>query len=329
MTLTSASVVIACAADAGYALPLAVMLNSMGSHAAAGIRIEAYVLDDGIAAADKDRVAASVPSNIRLVWRQPVSSMQDLPTWGRMSSTTYQKLTLDEWLPPDLGRVIWLDCDLLVLDDIGELWRAPMQASIVMAAQDQRVPMVSSQFGVAAWRQLGMGPQSKYFNAGVLLVDLARWRERQVRRRSIEYLRSYAKRVYFWDQEALNAVLADAWGELDPQWNCNPMLARLPAPGDGAGPIGQRIVHFSGSLKPWKSAGSGRWREFYLGYMDRTAWAGARPKPRWRDGILDWYEASALRWFLYPAEQFSTRVLRAFTRSRSRPKLKTRGAANG
>src|SRR4051812_34989617 len=88
-------IVVACAADARYALPLAVMLNSVGSHAAADVTIDAYVLDDGVGARDRRRVAASLPENVRLEWRQPVSSLRGLPTWGRMPLTTYQKLTLD------------------------------------------------------------------------------------------------------------------------------------------------------------------------------------------------------------------------------------------
>ena len=44
-----------------------------------------------------------------------------MPLWGRMSATTYQKLTLGEWLPVEIERALWLDCDMLVLAAIALL----------------------------------------------------------------------------------------------------------------------------------------------------------------------------------------------------------------
>jgi lipopolysaccharide biosynthesis glycosyltransferase len=301
------TVVVACAADANYALPLAVMLTSAGLHAAPGVSVQAYILDDGLAAEDRRRVSGSLPSNVRVEWRVPVSTVNDLPIWGRMSSTTYQKLTLDEWLPEEVDRVIWLDCDMLVLADIGRLWQST-GTGILLAVQDQRVSAVSSPFGVAGWRELGLPPASKYFNAGVLVVDLAQWRRQGIRLKSIDYIRTYADQVYFWDQEALNAVLEGQWSELDSRWNWHPSLPGTPEPGDPS------IIHFSGNLKPWKSANGGRWRTLYHSYLDRISWAGTRPTPRWQDKVLAWYETSSLRRLVYPAESLATSLHRNLTR---------------
>jgi lipopolysaccharide biosynthesis glycosyltransferase len=135
-----------------------------------------------------------------------------------MPVCTYQKLTLGDWLPGDVQRVVWLDCDLLVLGDLGELWDKQIGSRTALAVQDQRVPLVSSRFGVAGCRDLGLSTEAKYFNAGVMLVDLAAWRGDEVGVKAREYLLNYADRVYFWDQEALNAVLAGKWGEMDLQW---------------------------------------------------------------------------------------------------------------
>ena len=311
ITLPTSPIAVASAADTQYALPLAVMLNSVASHVEADVRIAAYVLDDGVAAEDKCKVAASLPANVQLKWRQPASPLTGLPTWGRMSLTTYRKLTMADWLPKELDRVIWLDCDLLVVEDISRLWRAELGTKIALAVQDQRVPLVSSRFGVTAWREIGAPADSKYFNAGVLVIDLARWREEDVCRRSLDYLGAHGERVYFWDQEALNAVLIDRWGELDARWNWHPMVDRLTG---HATSQDHWIVHFSGNLKPWTWAGNGPCRTLYRSYQDRTAWAGQRPARRWHDGILMWYETSRLRRLFYPAEQLATMAVRAATR---------------
>jgi lipopolysaccharide biosynthesis glycosyltransferase len=311
-------VVVACAADGHYALPLAVMLSSAGFHAGPGTSVEAYVLDDGLGGEDRAKVAASLPEQVRLHWRRPPSGLPGVPVWGRMSGTTYHKLTLAEWLPAELDRVLWLDCDLLVLADLSRLWRIPQKGCVTLAAQDLRVPLVSARFGVAAWRELGLPAGAKYFNAGVMVIDLARWREREVGRRSLEYVRAHADRIYFWDQEALNAVLAGAWSELEPHWNWHPALDHLPgrrADARAREPAAPRIVHFSGNLKPWEFAGRGPHWKLYERYVDRTEWAGRRPPRRWRDAVLSWYESSRLRRLLYPAEQWGNMVVRALTRT--------------
>jgi lipopolysaccharide biosynthesis glycosyltransferase len=296
------------------------MLNSLGSHAAPEAPIQAYCLDDGLSDDDKSKVTRSLPANIGLHWRQPGASLRGLPTWGRMTATTYQKLTLGEWIPEEIQRVIWLDCDLLVLHDLSGLWLAEMHDFVALAIQDQRVPMVSSRLGVASWRELGLPAESKYFNAGVLVIDLERWRAQEIGRRSLDYLAGHRKEIYFWDQEALNAMLSGKWGELDTRWNWHPSLDRLVAPKNRNPAYRSQtsedrwIVHFSGNLKPWSFSGGGPWYALYQRYLDRTVWAGRRPAPRRRDAFLRWYETSSLRRLLYPIESWTTMAVRALTR---------------
>ena len=315
------NILVASAADARYALPLAVMLRSVASHLAPDAILDAYVLDDGLHPADRAKVCGSLTPNVRLHWISPPAPVAGLPMWGRMSNTTYRKLTLGEWLPPELDRVLWLDCDLLVTDDISRLWAIDLGGRTLLAVRDERVPLISSRFGVAAWRELGLSPSEGYFNAGVLLVDLALWRNRQVYRRSIEYLHAYSNRVYFFDQEALNAVLVGQWGELDQRWNHNPMLDRLAGARRAAQPAGVPwIIHFSGNLKPWNSTRGGPYLDLYRRCLDQTAWSGWRARPSLRQSIIDQYESSRLRPLLYPAEKWWTVAVRAVTRTSSRPK---------
>jgi lipopolysaccharide biosynthesis glycosyltransferase len=163
---------------------------------------------------------------------------------------------------------------------------------------------------VAGHADLGLAPDAKYFNAGVMLMDLRRWREEEIARRSFEYLAQYGDRVYFWDQEALNAVLTGAWGELDGCWNWHPSLDRL----EGATRGEPRIAHFSGNLKPWTYQGPGAYHELYYRELDRTSWAGWRPERHWRGRLAGWYEMSPLRRWVYPLERWAMGISRSLTR---------------
>lgn len=311
------SLVIACASDSRYALPLAVMLRSVLANLGPDRHVEVYAVDDGISTADKVRVLSSLTDRVTLHWVEPSRlSLAGLPTWGRMPITTYQKLTLGEWLPADAEKVLWLDCDLLVLDDIMPLWDTDLGKWHVLAVPDQRVPLVSSRFGVAAYRELGLPAETRYFNAGVLLIDLARWRGDDVARRSMDYLNKYRDRVFFWDQEALNAVLAGMWGELEDVWNQNPTIEHLVSSHkDSRRSSKTRIAHFSGNLKPWNCGGATRHHNLYFQYLDQTAWSGWRPARTWKGMCMQSYESSRLRRFVYPAEQWATQLVRTLTRN--------------
>ena len=309
MTTESRVIPVLCVADAAYALGLAVMLKSLERNLDVGYSVDAYVADAAIPAGDKRRVEASLSARIRVHWRRTAALPQTLPTWGRMPVTTYQKLLVGDWALPEVGRALWLDCDLLILSDLVELWSLPMGGTCALAAPDQRVRLAASRFGVAGHADLGLSPDAKYFNAGVMLIDLQRWRAEEVGRRSLEYLAKYGKRVYFWDQEALNAVLAGVWGELDAGWNWHPSRDRLV----GSTPAEPRIVHFSGNLKPWTHLGSGRYHELYYGALDQTAWTGWRPERYWKGRLAGWYETSSLRRVLYPAERWATQIRHSLT----------------
>jgi len=140
---------VACAANGSYAMPLAVMLRSAVTHLDAERRLVVYVVDDGIASDDKRRVIESLPENASVHWIEPRRKNFDgLPLWGRMPLTTYDKVTVADFLPADVHRAIWLDCDMLVLADLAALWDRPFAGATTMAVQDSLVPFVSSRFGV-------------------------------------------------------------------------------------------------------------------------------------------------------------------------------------
>jgi lipopolysaccharide biosynthesis glycosyltransferase len=317
-------IVVACAADQGYVRPLAVMLTSLVERLDPGREVCAYVFDGGIPPADRERLEASLAANatIRFI-ASDSAAFDDLPIWGRLSRAVYQRLMIPALLPEGLGKAVWLDCDMVIRRDLAALWDTHLGERYLLAAQDMIVPYVSSFLGVKHHARLGIEPDGKYFNAGVMVVNLDLWREHDVVGQVVAYLRRYADDVVFLEQEALNVVLAGKWGELDPRWNQNASVSGQPF--FKARHLEERvyrgvvedpwIVHFGGNVKPWMT-GKGPAASLYFRYLDKTAWAGWRPARSVNSALLAAYESSRLRNVVYPAEKWFLETIRRLTRRR-------------
>jgi lipopolysaccharide biosynthesis glycosyltransferase len=309
---TSDPIVIVCATDSRYVLPLAVMLRSVAEHLRDDRRVACYILYDGVSQGDRDRVCETLPPGQFEVKWIPASphNLRGVPVWGRMPVTTYFKLLVPELLPHSVDRAIWLDCDMLVTRDIGLLWNVDLGDHATAAVQDQHVPLVSSRGGISRCAQLGISTHAKYFNAGVMLMSLSAWRREGVAHKALSYLRDNARSVMFWDQEGLNVVLAGKWLELPRSWNVNVSLPGWrSAPRDRA----PAILHFAGMLKPWAYRTSDPEWSVYNRYLDHTAWAGMRPARNALNSAISLYERSGIRRATQSLEGVALGIARRFS----------------
>lgn len=307
-------IVVVCSADRSYLRPLGVTLVSLLANVDRARPLVIHVIDRQIQNADRELLERSLGDRaVSVCWHSPDRrGLVGVPLWGRMSISVYDKLLIADLVPADIDRALWLDSDTLVLADVAPLWDRGLGRHMLLAAQDSLVPLVSSQFGVAGYRDLGLRPDAKYFNTGVMLMNLDEWRQRRVSERAVDYLKKYANEVSFWDQEGLNAVLAGEWGELEPAWNWSVNVGRVG--GDRVTNGAARIIHFNGNLKPWIYDRRDAYCRAYYDHVDRTSWPGWRPSTNWWAAAFRTYERTALRRGLFPIERVATSVWRGLTR---------------
>lgn len=271
---------IALAVDSGYAMPAAVALSS-AAHVTPG-RITFYVLDYGISPSDVSRLQESLPTNrpdVTLVFLRlpsPNLSTELGPTWA--------KIDLIRALPVE--RALYLDADVLVRKDLRPLWSTNLGTKLIGAAPDVGNPT----------GQPSIPEPFPHFNAGVILMDLAKIRL------SMDHVFQIARQMKdspLADQDALNKAFRGAWLELSLKWNATGLgtyadrltpersalrLAEMTDPG---------IVHFTGPLhpsmaevlnpwvqpylaKPWGYAGAPRhpFEGEWWSALEKTSWSG-------------------------------------------------------
>ena len=292
---------IACAINDAYILPLAVLLDSLKRHLSPSYRPVLYLIHTGLSPARLDLLAASVETHAIV---PSAAELGTLPRDPRFPAEAAMPLLLAELLPASLERVLFLDADMLVMDDPAQLWETGLDGHVLAAAPDGAVPRCSSPRGVKNWKRLGIPAAAPYFNGGLLLIDLVRWREREVNRRVRHYFETVHERIDFLHQEALNAVLWNDWKQLDERWNLPARYApgRTTHDAPEASPR-PGIVHFAGRMKPWRAPAGGPFNASYQETLQRVLALVPPEPPSLRDRLQSAYDRH-FRDAFYPLEQF-------------------------
>lgn len=270
-------IVLVTASDSGYAMPLAVTIRSALDRLSPHRRIHLYVLDGGLTAADRERLLASWrDSRLTVDWVKPdLKLVRDLKESEHVNIITYLRLLMPAVLPSQVTRAIYIDADMLIRYDLGVLWDEPQGEHAALAVQDVAAPWIDANVSAANrpgcrnllcahtpvvnYRDFGISPVAKYLNGGMLVVDLAQWRRDKLSEKMLAALRDYPQHVLWWDQYALNAVLAGKWRSLDLRWNqgahifAYPTWQQSPFDRDEYNLLRSQpwIVHFCSPSKPW------------------------------------------------------------------------------
>ena len=291
---------IACGINRAYALPLAVMLESLKQHLRPGVRPVLHLIHTGL----PDPILSAIGSIVETHSIRPsAAQLAGAPSDARFPVEASFPLLMPELLPASLERVLFLDADMLVLGDLMHVWETPLNGHVLAAAVDGAVPRCSAPRGVKGWQALHIPADAPYFNGGVLLAHLALWRERDVPGRARRYLETTREPIDFLHQEALNAVLWDDWLPLDERWN---LLATLAGRSYGS-PLSEAaqpgVVHFAGRMKPWRAPIGGPFNAVYQRVLDRVV-PIVPPEPVTPKELLYSVYDRHLRAMFYPIERY-------------------------
>lgn len=299
----SEPITVVSASDDNYAMPLAVTIRSVIDYLSRDRQLHVCILDGGLTNRSKQRLLQSWRSaNVTVRWLEPpIAQITDLKTENHLNLVTYLRLFMPQLLPQTLNRAIFLDADLLVQKDLSELWDTELGDAPIAAVNDYFTPYLNTREAIGRpsicdrhpdkchpvpnYRELGLKGTAGYFNAGVMVVNLAKWREMNVLQQAMDLVRRHHEHVRYCDQYALNVLFSEKWKPLDPRWNQNSNLWAWRGSDDGAFDPDlfqvlrnkPWIVHFTWIRKPWHYGSTHPATRKFFKAVDRTDWRGWRP----------------------------------------------------
>jgi lipopolysaccharide biosynthesis glycosyltransferase len=266
--LNHSPLIVVCGADDNYAMPLAVTLYSALVNLEKGCTLYLYIIDGGITEKSKKRLqrvldVEHVDLHLKWVLPQDLPSLSHIKTLGWVTEAAYLRLLVPDVVPEQFNKAIYLDSDLLIKANLRYLWNQEMGGYALLASTDFGIPTVSSCLGIIKYKEMGFAPEMPYFNSGVLVMNLQRWREEKISEKVMQYFVEYEEYIQMGDQEGLNAILANDWGKLNPKWNVISNILSYEQWENSAfkediRPVKEELIHkpyifhFAGIAKPWK-----------------------------------------------------------------------------
>jgi len=248
-----------------------------------------------------ERLDALLRERIKLIAVDFAPLINDAPATLNGSRAIYRRLVLDRVLPKDYTRFVAIDSDIAIgREGLSPLVSLDLNGAPMAAATDMIFYMdfgghLASEFK-AHRASLGLAPNAPYFNNGVTVIDRAKWEAEELGSRALALIAGDPERYTWFDQDALNVLLAGRFAPLSPRFNFMGEFLLL----DLEKEIRPVIRHFVLRPKPWEQGygGDPRYGEIFYRWFRNSPWpdfavvpgAGWNPPPvnrLFRQRLLD------------------------------------------
>jgi lipopolysaccharide biosynthesis glycosyltransferase len=214
-------VVISLASNERYFPGLYCAVASALSHVDPTREVEFKVLDGGISKDSQStfcRLVERYPNVGRLEFVAVDESLFRGATLGPAAShMTYCRTLLPRLL--DVPRVIYLDCDVLVFRNLFELFDRELSSGKILAAVPDSETLTLADDSRTLASAMKLPADARYFNAGVMLLNLDELRKQNFTERSLQLFTDWKGSYRFWDQSAINFLLHGQIDRLPEHWN--------------------------------------------------------------------------------------------------------------
>ncbi len=179
---------------------------------------------------------------------------------SHISQATFYRLYISSLFENEKLMLVYLDADIVCvsnpLQEITEVFNNMKKEDKTLGFADEFYRHQNDE----PFNRLNMSNQ-KYFNAGVMFIDLQNWKLKNYSEKAFELIEILKNKAKFWDQDVLNSLVDGDYLTIDGKLNY-----RTSGIDTGKKTEDITFIHYSGKSKPWDIGGV--FEEFSLIYHD-------------------------------------------------------------
>lgn len=247
-----------------------------------------FIVEDNISKLNRDKLADMIQSHGReVVFIEKPDIRNSLGVnlrTLRWSDSAYSRLFLQELFTPypDVRKLLYLDCDTLIIAGLQELWDTDVSSFLGAACLDC--------VGELHKRIIGANKTDNYINTGMLLLNIDRWIEEGVQRTESEFIKKYKGKTEYVEQGVINGTISNRFRIITPRYNLitsaydftyKELLYRRPNPWyseeEWSNAVSNpAVIHFTTSfmsIRPWYEGSQHPYAAYWKQVHERSPWA--------------------------------------------------------
>lgn len=255
--------------DSNYIKPLKVMLKSLFINNQKE-KFAIYLMHSSISEEELSDIKQFIVENGDGLFIITIKDeyFNEAPIMMHYTKEMYYRLLAFKFLPSSLDKILYLDPDILVINEIRKLYDLDISNYLYAAAFHDRI-------SVKELNRLRLFPYDieEYFNSGVLLMNLSLHREKINEKEIYEFVEKNKSRLILPDQDVINALYSKNFKKIDEKlYNYDPRYYwyyKFISKGsiDMDYIINNTsIIHFCGKKKPWNENYTGEFYSLYKHY---------------------------------------------------------------
>lgn len=199
--------------------------------------------------------------------------VDNLPSYEkRYPVEIYFRIFATQYLPQNIDRILYLDADIVVINELKELYEMDFEGNYFIAAT--HIKKVLHRFNEI---RLNLKEDEPYINTGVLLMNLKELRKIDVKGQVIEFIENNKNKLMLPDQDIISSVYGSKIKLVDElKYNLGDRILNLYNLNNPKDKITLKwickntvIIHYYGRNKPEKEKYVGKLGCFYYKVLDK------------------------------------------------------------
>ncbi len=263
------------AADNNYAQHMGVAIISVLENSKYKEDLVFHVIENSISKTNVrkiESIATKYKCQINF-YKIDIEKTSNFPEYNYMTKASYFRLFIHQLLPSDIEKVIYLDCDIVALGEIKELYDIDVTNYMFAAVEDVKAKRIL--------RNYFYPNLNNYFNAGVLVINLKKWREKIDIEGIYQFVDKYKQEIKNNDQDILNCLFLSDWKQIERKYNYDNRLNFKKLKVDDI-----ILLHYSCRIKPWSYLYTRKEKSHYIKHLKNSPWHDFKYKDRNTKNLL-------------------------------------------